>query len=168
MERILQYARQRKPNTAALVNVPLEVVPKSRDELRKMKSDREEAERKECIEEAVSWLYQRIIAAAKQSSDTSYKLQLVAASPENIQKVRQKQIGIYVDERQIYYTGFILEASDEVLQHLRSTFPGCAVEIKTLSKAADGNMYDTSTLDEATLRFVDRRQDQTYLIVDWS
>ncbi len=167
MEYVLSFARQRKPNHKALLNLPLEVIPKTRDELRKMKSDREEAERKECIEEVISWLYRRIIETAKQSSDTSYKLQLLAASRENIQMVRQMQNGMY-DEHKIYYTGFILEASDEVLQHLRSTFPGCAVEIKTLSKATDGKMYDVSTLDEATLRFVDRRNDQTYLIVDWS
>ncbi len=150
-------------------NLPKPVVPKTRDELRKMKAEREEAERKECIEEVVSWLYQRIIAFAKRSSESSYKLQLLALSPENMRTAQQRaNIHQPYDHREIHYTDFILKTSDEILAHLRSTFPDCSVEIKTLSKAADGKMYDVSTLDETALRFVDRRNDQTHLIVDWS
>lgn len=177
MEHILQFARRRKPNYVCLANVRLEVIPKTRDELLKMKSDREEAERKECIEEVISWLYQRIIAAANRSSDTSYKIELLtASSKQNMAAQYASQYAsqctsrptMLSDPNDIYYKSFILEAQDEILQHLRNTFPGCSIEIKTLSKAADGKMYDVSTLDETALRFVDRRQDQTHLIVDWS
>ncbi len=153
----------------AALNLPEPVIPKTRDELRKMKAEREEAERKECIEEVVSWLYQRIIGFAKQSSESSYKLQLLVASPENMRTAQHKgNVHQPYDQSIIYYTDFILKSSDEIIQHLRSTFPDCSVEIKTLSKAADGKMYDVSTLDEAALRFVDRRFDQSHLIVDWS
>ena len=141
----------------------MEPVPISRSALQQLKAKTDEENRKKQVKKAATILYREVLRIATTSSETSRKFQLQKTAPGIAVLASRSPMDLHPNDM-----NFILDNQADILQELRSLFPDSVVGIKTLSKAADGNFYDVSTLDENLLKFVDRRYDQTCLVVDWS
>ncbi len=135
----------------------------SRSALQQLKAATEEAARWENIKKVVVLLYKKVVNMAKTSVQTSYKFE-VRRTDLRAARSAMGARGVLTEEDM----NVILDNQADVIKGLRELFPDSDISIKTLSKAADGQFYDVSTMDESLLRFIDRRHDQTFLVVDWS
>jgi hypothetical protein len=134
-----------------------------------MKAVADEEKRQENVRKIVKLIYNHVVSAAKSSIVTSYTVQLQITDPRAaVKKVISAMPASEHTTLHPFDMSLIFENRDEVIQQLRSLFPDCDVGIKTLSRGANGQYYDASTLDESALRFIDKRYDQTHLVVDWS
>lgn len=132
----------------------MSLVPVSRDRLRMMKIEEDEKKRQEEVNRIVGMIYGSVIGSAKSKSDTFYQYPIPSS------QVRHTH--------QIIYDEFFMKNLDEVLDRLRSLFPDCSVDKKTLSRGNDGKMYDISKMDTSFLPFVNHSYDQSFIVVDWS
>ena len=121
----------------------------SRDAMRQLKANTEEAARIQQVKNIVEQVYRAAVQTAKSSSVTSYNYPL---PPQNRH------------QPDLFYVKNI----PDILAGLQELFPGCDVSHTLLSKGTDGKMYDISKLDEKVLPFVNRALDESYIIIDWS
>jgi hypothetical protein len=168
MEQLLTYVRRKQEDKLRANPVPLQIQPITRSELKQRKYEEDEINRQACFQEVVEWIYKRVLNFSKTTSDNSYKLQLVYQNPQAAISKSMSASSQQFSQLDHACMNFILENTDEVMARLHSLFPDSSVEIKTLSRAPDGKMYDTSSLDANALRFINRQHDQTFLIIDWS
>jgi hypothetical protein len=56
----------------------------------------------------------------------------------------------------------------DILFKLQNLFPDSKVDFKTLSRGQDGKMYDVADIDERMRPFIDTRNKQDFIVVDWS
>ncbi len=134
----------------------------SRSVLQRLKATTEEETRQKNLKQTLKYLYNNILTKAKTSSETSCKFQLQRLD------VRGTYVNLGPNALPSDYMNLILDNQGDILSGLRELFPDSTVSIKTECRAADGNFYDVNTFDETLLRFIDRRYDQTFLVVDWS
>ena len=138
----------------------------SRDTMRQLKANTEEAARIQQVKNIVQQIYRAAVETAKSKTDTSYNHPLPrGATVAEMQIVAVKKVdcngGSTADS-------FYLKNMPDILAGLQELFPGCDVTHTLLSRGADGKMYDISKLDEKVLPFVNRALDQSYIVVDWS
>jgi len=55
-----------------------------------------------------------------------------------------------------------------VIDGLKELFPDCSVEFASLSRGADGKLYDISKMDEKFIGFINKQQTQHSIVIDWS
>jgi hypothetical protein len=121
----------------------------SRDTMRELKANTEEAARIQQVKNIVQQVYRAAVETAKSSSATSYNHPL------------PQQHGIQKDP-------FYVKNIADILAGLQELFPDCDVTHTLLARGTDGKMYDISKLDDKVLPFVNRALNQSYIVVDWS
>lgn len=143
----------------------MDCVPISRSALQQLKGVTDEENRQKTLTKVVQLLYNRVIVRAKSSNDTCFKLELQRTDPR---AARHAMPGSHIPVCHPEDMNFILDNKGDIIERLNVLFPDSTVSIQMQSRAPDGKYYDISTLDESMLKFIDRRFDQAYLIVDWS
>ena len=63
---------------------------------------------------------------------------------------------------------FYEKNKDDIISGLKTLFPYCSIDYKMLSRGNDGKMYDITNIDEKMKPFINRQNDRTYIVVDWS
>jgi hypothetical protein len=123
--------------------------PMSRDAMRELKANTEEAARIQQVKNIVYQVYRAAVETAKSKTDTSYYYRLP------LQNRHQPDL-------------FYVKNMPEILAGLQELFPGCDVSQTQFSMGADGKMYDISKIDEKVLPFVNRAGVQSCIVIDWS
>jgi hypothetical protein len=125
------------------------LTPMSRDEMRHLKAQADEAARVQLVEQHVRSMYHLAIQIARSSTKTQY---------------------IYDVGQHSHVSPFISNNIDDILCGLQDLFPDCSVEFKsvTMAMGPDRQIHDISTLDEKALIFIGNRQVKQCIIIDWS
>ena len=140
--------------------------PMSRDAMRQLKANTEEAARIQQVKNIVEQVYRAAVQTAKSKTETSYNHPLpLGATVAEMQIVVVKKFGCNGGTTA---DPFYVKNMPDILAGLQELFPGCDVSHTLLSKGTDGKMYDISKLDDKVLPFVNRALDQSYIVVDWS
>ena len=143
--------------------------PMSRDTMRELKANTEEATRIQQVKNIVQQIYRAAVETAKSKTDTSYNHPLPQAHTiAQMHMVGVKKVTKFGCNSGTTTDPFYLKNMPDILAGLQELFPGCDVTHTLLSRGTDGNMYDISKLDEKVLPFVNRALDQSYIVVDWS
>jgi hypothetical protein len=137
--------------------------PMSRDAMRELKANTEEAVRVQQVKQIVQQVYQAAVQTARSKTETSYNHQV----PRGPEYQYQNNIANRVNQN-IVTDPFYVKNMPDILVGLQVLFPGCDVTHTLLSKGTDGKMYDISKLDDKVLPFVNRALDQSYIVIDWS
>jgi hypothetical protein len=150
--------------------MPLE--PFSRENMRSLKSQKDEEGHQRKLEEVVRNIYTSAVSFAERNAETSYTFcfpntyQSLVNIPSTIPSNLYQSIQFQITKE------YIVGNMDEILGRLRSLFPECSVEYKKLSMAMarDGKEYDISNLDEKLRPFIDTQRAVTkeYIVIDWS
>ena len=135
----------------------------SRDAMRELKANTEEAVRVQQVKQIVQQVYQAAVQTARSKTETSYNHQV----PRGPEYQYQNNIANRVNQN-IVTDPFYVKNMPDILVGLQVLFPGCDVTHTLLSKGTDGKMYDISKLDDKVLPFVNRALDQSYIVIDWS
>lgn len=151
----------------------MSLTPFSRENMRALKSQKDEHGHQRRLEEVVRNIYTSAVSFAERNAQTTYRFA--------IQNGYQQHItipSIIPSNHNLQYIPFlinneyIVENMDEILTRLRSLFPDCSVEYKKVSMARgrDGKDYDISNLDEKLRPFIDtaRAETKEYIVIDWS
>lgn len=130
--------------------------PISRDAMCRLKQATDVEIHAKQVKFLISRFYSQAITKAKTSTETSIQLEGYGDfyNSEN-----------YGSEKLIKFTE---TDKDDLLTGLRTLFPDCVVEYQTLVQGTDGKMYDFSKMDRAMLPFINNRQTQEFLVIDWS
>ena len=120
--------------------------PIARDEMRGLKTKKDEENRLREINSIVKEIYNMTIRNAEQTSDLSFKYPIQHPTHE-------KNI-------------------TDILSALQVLFPECLIEYKNQCLGLDGKWYDISLIDDMMKQFIDmkknRIQTQKNIIIDWS
>ena len=150
--------------------MPLE--PFSRANMRLLKEQKDEEGHQRKLEEVVRNIYSSAVSFAERNAETIYRFtiqngyQQNVVIPSTIPSNHNLQSILHINRE------YIVKNVDEILTRLRSLFPECSVEYKTVSMAMgrDGKEYDISNLDDKLRPFIDtaRAQTKEYILIDWS
>jgi hypothetical protein len=129
------------------------LTPMTRDEMRSLKDKTDEENRLRQVEQCVERMYTCAINTAKTFTSSQWRAEF-----------HNGQGG------QEFNGKFIITNIDDILSGLRSLFPDCSVEFKsvTMAMGPDRQMHDISTLDEKALMFIGNRQVKQCITIDWS
>ena len=120
--------------------------PIARDEMRGLKTKKDEENRLREINSIVNEIYRKSIETAEHTSESSFKYPIR-------HPIHQNNI-------------------TDILSALQLLFPECLVEYKNLCQGHDGKWYDISLFDETMKQFIDinnfRTRAQKYIVIDWS
>jgi len=144
--------------------------PFSRENMRSLKSQKDDEGHQRRLEEVVRNIYTSVVSFAERNTETSYRFaiqngcQSLVSIPSTIPSNHHLYIPFQINK------DYIVANMDEILTRLRSLFPDCSVEYKKMSRGRDGKEYDISNLDEKLRQFIDTTCAQTkeYVIIDWS
>jgi DNA-binding ferritin-like protein (Dps family) len=150
--------------------MPLE--PFSRENMRSLKSQKDEEGHQRRLEEVVKNIYTSAVSFAERKTETTYRFAIQNGSqclvnisstiPSNLYQSIQFQIT----------KEYIVGNMDDILGRLRALFPECSVEYKKVSMVLgrDGKEYDISNLDEKLRPFIDTQRAVTndYIVIDWT
>lgn len=149
--------------------MPLE--PFSRENMRSLKSQKDEEGRQRKLEKFVKDIYTGAVRFAEEKDETTYRF-LFGNNYANYGGV---QIPSIIPNNPLNYQitkEYILGNMDDIITRLRSLFPECSVEYKKLSMVLgrDGKEHDISNLDEKLRPFIDTQRAVTneYIVIDWS
>ena len=126
--------------------------PISRADLQQLKAKTDEQNRLNQINNIVNQIYSIVINQASMKSITSYNHQ-----------IQQQFI-----QSHIHNPTFYEKNKDDIIIGLKTLFPDCSVDYKMLSRGNDGQMYDITNIDEKMKPFINRQNDQAYIVIDWS
>lgn len=135
----------------------------SRDAMRELKANTEEAARVQQVKQIVQQVYQAAVQTARSTTNTSYNHQVPRGPAHQYQNNITNRVN-----QDIVTDPFYVKNMPDILVGLQVLFPGCDVSHTLLSKGTDGKMYDISKLDDKVLPFVNRALDQSYIVIDWS
>jgi hypothetical protein len=121
--------------------------PLSREYLRGLKAQNDEAIRIQNIQNYARSIYHQVEQIAKTTTQTRFQ-----------QQVHNNGQGQFS----------VRDNMPDILDRLRSMFPDSKVDFKSLSRGQDGKMYDIADIDERMKPFIDTRYNQDFIIVDWS
>ena len=126
----------------------MSLTPISRDSMRIRRAQTLEAQRKQQIQQTVKNIYNSALqlAATTEDSKCLYELQHVPFGQPNFLKTNMS----------------------EILDEVRSLFPGCSVEHTKMATAQDGKTYDVSKIDEKLTPFIMQHRIVECIVVDWS
>lgn len=136
--------------------------PISRDSMRIRRTQKLEEQRKNQINQTVSGIYQRALGIAESTDDSRY----LYALPDVKNMCRRNRCPIDESPPEFHRTNMA-----EILAGVKSLFPDCSVENKTITMATtrDGKTYDISKIDEKLKPFIaDPGRSIEYIVVDWS
>ena len=138
------------------------MIPISRETLRGLKAKKDEEIRREKIKNCVAGLYRAVICTAETTTETSYKMTL----PQEEQRYdKTTKTTVKIPE-------FHRVNIADILSGLKELLPDCTVELVTLTRGQDGQLYDISKMDEKFLQFAFhpsfKMQAQEYIVIDWS
>ena len=117
------------------------------------------------IKAIIRTIYSSARRIAETTDDLSYKHPLPATYFRE-----EESVGHQSQLRPVNYNTpeFHTKNMDDILGGLRDLFPGCTVLNTVLSRGQDGKMYDISKMDEKIRPFIDTRNSQKYIVIDWS
>ena len=151
----------------------MSLTPFSRENMRALKSQKDEHGHQRRLEEVVRNIYTSAVSFAERNAQTTYRFAIQNGYQQNIaipsiipSNHNLQSIPFHINKE------YIVENMDEILSRLRSLFPDCSVEYKKVSMARgrDGKDYDISNLDEKLRPFIDtaRAETKEYIVIDWS
>lgn len=154
----------------------MSLTPFSRENMRTLKSQKDEEGHQRKLEEVVRNIYASAVSFAERNAETTYRfafqngyqqnVSIPSTIPSNYPLNHLQYISFQITKE------FIVGNMDEILTRLHSLFPECSVEYKKVSMARgrDGKDYDISNLDEKLRPFIDTTRAQTneYIVIDWS
>lgn len=139
----------------------------SRETLRGLKAQKEEERRQENIGGIVMNIYRQVVQVASTTTDTSYAYPFPKSDhwQAREKKAAKKTFdGTPIGDNE----PFFMDNIEDIIEKLQALFPDCAIRYTGLVTAQNGKKYDTSTLDEAMLSFINRDSEHLHLIIDWS
>jgi hypothetical protein len=141
----------------SLLGPRMNPTPMSRDTMRSLKATVEEEARQAQIQKIVSDIYLRATVQAQLTTNSlyTYPVPLTAQSCNR---------GI----NQYAPCDFHTKNMPDILLRLREIFPGCVVKFSLLVKGKDGKMYDVDTMHEEALPFIDMKDSNEFITIDWS
>jgi hypothetical protein len=155
----------------------MSLTPFSRENMRGLKSQKDEEGHQRRLEEVVRNIYTSAVSFAERNAETTYRFRIQNGNynsvliPSSIPHSNLHLNSLQSIPFQIN-KDFIVGKMDEILARLRSLFPDCPVEYKKVSMARgrDGKDYDISKLDEKLRPFIDTARAETneYIVIDWT
>ena len=118
-----------------------ELTPFSRDEMRNLKAREDERKRLEQVNGVVRLIYQSALTNAHSTNETNF-----------VYRIRNPLPNIM----------------DDILEGLRTLFPGCDIEYRIMCRGKDGKLYDISTIDKSVMPFINQQSNEEHIIIDWS
>jgi hypothetical protein len=150
--------------------MPLE--PFSRENMRSLKSQKDEEGHQRKLEEVVKNIYTNAVSFAERKTETIYRCAIQNVSHGLVNISSTIPSNLYQSIQFQITKEYIVGNMDEILMRLRSLFPDCSVEYKKVSMAMgrDGKEYDISNLDEKLRPFINTQRAVTndYIVIDWS
>jgi hypothetical protein len=147
------------------------LTPFSRENMRTLKSQKDDEGHQRKLEEVVRNIYASSVSFAERNAEKTYRLAIQNGYQANVSipsTIPSNHLHILLQITK----EFIVGNMDEILTRLRILFPECSVEYKKVSMARgrDGKDYDISNLDEKLRPFIDTTRAQTneYIVIDWS
>lgn len=128
----------------------------SRNDMRELKTKKDEELRIERINACVSNIYHRAVEKAKTSTETSFSLEI---NPQKHPLAHMEPLSEY----QFYKANMT-----EILVNLWGLFPECTVKLAKMCRGNDGKYYDISTVDDRMRPFINQQQTSECIVVDWS
>jgi hypothetical protein len=130
----------------------MDMPPLSRALMRQLKANRDDEIRKEMIEHVIKQIYATTVHAACTTLRNSHHFELPVAN----KMVKPGQRDVYRENK------------GEILERLRTLFPDCGVDYVTLTRGADGQMYDVSKLETWVLPLLNRKDTKEYIMIEWT
>lgn len=155
----------------------MSLTPFSRENMRALKSQKDEEGHQRRLEEVVKNIYMSAVCLAERNTETIFRFRIQNGNYNsvhipscipysNLQLNSLQSIPFHINK------DYIMGNIDEILTRLRILFPDCSVEYKKVSMARgrDGKDYDISKLDEKLRPFIDTARAETneYIVIDWS
>jgi len=142
-----------------------ELTPYSRDALRGMKAQVDEEKRLQGVRGIIERIHSYAVNQARTTQDTKYKY----AVPVEL-ALQPGYLHPHVISAQREPAVFHQVNMPDILKGLEELFPGCFVAFTsiTMAQGNDGKMYDVSDLDQKALAFVNNRQSNSYIVIDWT
>ena len=128
----------------------MSLTPISSDSMRNRRAQRLEEQRKQQIQQTVKNIYHRALQLADSTEDSKCLYDL----SNHAQVVGQPN--------------FLNTNMAEILDEVRTLFPGCSVEHTRMAFARDGNTYDVSKIDEKLTPLIMQHRIVECIVVDWS
>jgi len=125
--------------------------PISRDSMLIRRAQTIEQQRKDQIKGTVATIYHNAVRVAENTENSKYLYQL----PETHRSQHAE-------------SEFHRANMTELLNEVRSLFPGCSVEHTIMVTAQDGQTYDVSKIDEKLKPFIMQQRRMECIVVDWS
>jgi hypothetical protein len=138
--------------------------PMSRDTMRSLKATVEEEARLAQIQKIVAVIYLRATMQAQLTTNSlyTYPVPSVESGKRGINPTNGVSIIQYAP------CDFHTKNMSDILLRLREIFPGCVVKFSLLVKGKDGKMYDVDTMHEEALPFIDMKDSNEFITIDWS
>lgn len=131
------------------------MLPYTREKLCKLNSQTEEDIRLKQIDKCVYNIYNSVIRTATIQNKTIFE--------HWVPIIKNNK-----DNHTLTLEPFYEKNMPDIIEKLKVLFPDSNVHYKVLSRGQDGNMYDTTDIDNRIQPFINRERDQAYIIVDWS
>ena len=132
----------------------MSLTPMNREFMRSLKEAADLEKRAKQVTKLIALFYEQAIRKARTSTETSIQLQGYVEFSDSDNN--QKPIKLTENDKL------------DILNGLRTLFPGCLVEYQTLVQGKDGKMYDFSKMDKTMLQFINNQLTREYLVIDWS
>ena len=124
----------------------MSLTPISREHLRSLKTQKDEENRLEQLNQNVRNLYNSVMSKAQTSTETFYHYAQIS--------------------------DFHRKNMPDILSSLKTLFPDCAIEYVNLFRGQDGKMYDINKMDEKVLQIIFhpsyQKQAKEHIVIDWS
>jgi len=151
----------------------MSLTPFSRENMRALKSQKDEHGHQRRLEEVVRNIYTSVVRFAERTTKTIYMFRIQNGHYNSVHIPSTIPSNNYLESIPFDINkDYIMGNMDEILTRLRSLFPDCSVEYKKVSMArgSDGKDYDISNLDEKLRPFIDtaRAETKEYIVIDWS
>lgn len=121
----------------------------SRESMRGLKAQTDEAQRLNTISLYIKNIYSGAVQTARSTEKTLHQWPIPSTDPRSPANI------------------FTTSMAD-ILKGLQELFPDCLVEYKILARGRDGKMHDIPKMDKAVLPFVGAYTQQAYIVIDWS
>jgi hypothetical protein len=92
----------------------------------------------------VNVIYNSVIETVQNSNDTLYQHEIPFNDP--------------------FYKKYI----GQIVQRLKTLFPGCEVNHVIMTRSYDGKLYDITKIDDKIASYIKEAINNTYVVIDWS
>lgn len=139
------------------------LAPISRDTMRSLKVQKEEAERLNKLSQIVQGIYHTAKIHAETKEETTYSHVI---SPEYNARAARCAGARNPEQEQ---NNFVIQNMPDIIQALESLFPGCSVEHKTMAmNPVDRKLHDISKMDATARSFIHGAMLFETIVIDWS